>query len=410
MRSNIIPIPVNEMERILNLYEFDIDYSNLQSTFKDLTQLAAKISGTDISLVNLIDTYTQWSVSNFGLEIEQMAREDSVCQYTILEDDHLEVEDLSADTRFQDKSYVNNPLNLRYYLGVPLKTSSGHHIGALCVLDKNMKKLSDEKIEFLKLIASEIITKLNNIKLLKNLQTKVMVEKEFTKKVAHDIRGPISGIIGISTIIEEDAKDPDILSLAQMIAKSGHAVLDLADEILSPTLSNKCSTVDQYSLSQFKEKLEKLYQPLARAKGVEFQINLEREDENQLVNRDKLLQITGNLIANAIKFTPKDGAVLVNLKVLIQEHHKLLRIEVIDSGIRLSEEANQIIDGKQLSSTGTDGELGYGFGLGMVKNLTATLKGSFMVQSEPGNGLKFIVDLPIISTGINRITGVELTS
>ena len=59
MRSNIIPIPVNEMERILNLYEFDIDYSNLQSTFKDLTQLAAKISGTDISLVNLIDTYTQ---------------------------------------------------------------------------------------------------------------------------------------------------------------------------------------------------------------------------------------------------------------------------------------------------------------------------------------------------------------
>lgn len=397
MRSNIIPIPVNEMERILNLYEFDIDYSNLQSTFKDLTQLAAKISGTDISLVNLIDTYTQWSVSNFGLDIEQMAREDSVCQYTILEDDHFEVEDLSADTRFQDKSYVNNPLNLRYYLGVPLKTSSGHHIGALCVLDKNMKKLSDEKIEFLKLIASEIITKLNNIKLLKNLQTKVVVEKEFTKKVAHDIRGPISGIIGISTIIEEDAKDPDILTLAQMIAKSGHAVLDLADEILSPTLAHKCSTVDQFSLAQFKEKLEKLYQPLARAKGVQFQINLEAMDENQLVNRDKLLQITGNLIANAIKFTPKNGVVMVNLKVLVHDHQKVLRIEVIDSGVGLSQEAiHQIIDGKQLTSTGTDGELGYGFGLGMVKNLTATLNGKFGVQSEPGSGLRFVVDLPIV--------------
>ena len=97
MSSNIAPIPVNEMNRILNLYEFDLDYSNLENTFKDLTYLAAKICGTDISVFNLIDSYTQWSISSFGLDAGQTPREDSLCQYTILENDHFEVEDLSLD-------------------------------------------------------------------------------------------------------------------------------------------------------------------------------------------------------------------------------------------------------------------------------------------------------------------------
>lgn len=236
MPTNIVPIPANEMDRILNLYEFDIDYSNLESTFKDLTRLAAKISGTDISLVNLIDLYTQWSVSNFGLDIDQMAREDLVCQYTILEDDHFEVEDLSIDTRFQDKSYVANPLNLRYYFGVPLKTNTGHNIGALCVLDKGQKKLTPEKIELLKIIAKEIITRLNTIKVIEDLKNKLLAEKETSKKVAHDIRGPLAGIIGVSEIIQDqgnDSKLADILEMVNLIHTSGKSVLDLADEILT---------------------------------------------------------------------------------------------------------------------------------------------------------------------------------
>ena len=63
--------------------------------------MAAKISGTDISLVNLIDSYTQWSVSNFGLDIDQLSREDSVWQYTILENDYL-----GADLKLKSKLKV----------------------------------------------------------------------------------------------------------------------------------------------------------------------------------------------------------------------------------------------------------------------------------------------------------------
>ena len=58
--ANIIhPVPANEMDRIIRLSELDLDYSDLSDNFKDLTHLAAKVSGTDISLVNIIDSFTQ---------------------------------------------------------------------------------------------------------------------------------------------------------------------------------------------------------------------------------------------------------------------------------------------------------------------------------------------------------------
>lgn len=85
----------NEEERVWTLSQFDIDYLEISDSFKDLTRLAAKIAGTDISLINLIDSYTQWTIANYGLNIEQMPKEESVCQYTI-----------KVPQRFEVKSYL----------------------------------------------------------------------------------------------------------------------------------------------------------------------------------------------------------------------------------------------------------------------------------------------------------------
>ena len=59
------PLPENEMQRVIELSEFDLDYSSLQENFKDLAKLAAKVAGTNISLVNMIDSFTQWTVTNY---------------------------------------------------------------------------------------------------------------------------------------------------------------------------------------------------------------------------------------------------------------------------------------------------------------------------------------------------------
>ncbi len=399
MPSNIAPIPYNEMDRVLNLSEFDIDYTNLEETFKDLTYLAAKVSGTDISLINLIDTYTQWSVAKYGIDADQMPREETVCQYTILENDHFEVENLAEDDRFKDKDYVANPLNLRYYFGIPLKTNEGNNIGALCVLDTSNKKLTPEKIELLKIIANEIMTRLNTIRLVQDLKGKISLEKTNTKKASHDIRGPLSGIMGVTQIIKDQVEENNLDQVQEMlnlIYKSSKSLLDLTDEILSAEKASLAdSKVEEFNLTIFRDKLLKLYLPQAINKEITFAVNINPAHASIRFSKNKLLQIVGNLISNAIKFTAIHGEVMVDLDLVEDDMAKTLITSVTDTGLGLSKSSiENILNANQGTTTGTAGEKGYGFGLSMVKHLVDSLQGRMEIESIEGQGAKFKITLP----------------
>jgi len=393
-----IPIPQNEMDRLLNLAEFDLDYTNHQDNFKDLARLAAKVAGTDVSLVNMIDTFTQWTISHHGLDIDQMPRNESVCQYTIVSDGQFEVADLSSDHRFNDKFYVTNDPNLRYYFGVPLISAEGNSLGALCVLDKKTKTLNPEKVELLKIIADEIVNRLKAFKAIDNLKMKLAEANENQKKVAHDIRGPLGGIIGLAEIISEQGRDnqiDEVLEFINLIHKSGRSILELADEILSSDKSPALRS-DEFNLLIFKDKLEKLYQPQAKNKNIRFTVNLSSASATTPFSKNKLLQITGNLISNAIKFTPKDGEVTVSLNLKIEKgKQNLLRIKVSDNGVGLDKQSiDSILNSNASSTDGTGGEKGYGFGLALVKHLVDSLKGTINIYSQPGFGATFEVNLP----------------
>lgn len=226
------PVPANEMERILKLSALDVDYAEVQDSLQDLTKLAAKVAGTSISLINLIDSFTQWTVSNYGLQLEQMPRTDSVCQYTIVaKEEKLEVTDLSMDERFKDKFYVTGPPLLKYYFGVPLQTADGFNLGALCVLDQVGREISPEKIELLKIIANEIVNRLTTYQVIRNLSSKVKEAGETQRKVAHDIRGPLGGIVSLAQIISQQGNDnkmEQVLEFIGLIQKSGRSLLELA--------------------------------------------------------------------------------------------------------------------------------------------------------------------------------------
>lgn len=401
--ENAPPVPKNEMERLLALSGFDVDYSDQQDNFSDLTKLAAKVAGTSISLINLIDSLTQWTVSNHGMDLDQMLRQDSVCQYTIVNNDCFEVEDLSADDRFKDKFYVAGDPNIKYYYGVPLSVGNGLNIGALCVIDKETRRLDPEKIELLKIIASEIVSRLKTFKVLENLKMKLAESYQLQKKVAHDIRGPLGGIIGLASIIKDQGESnqmEEVLEFINLIHKSGNSILDLADEILSAnkatnTNAKNGAAGNAFNLLVFKDKLEKLYEPQAKNKNIRFYVTTTAKTESISFSKNKLLQIAGNLISNSMKFTPYGGEVSVDLNLTVTNFNKTLIITVTDNGIGLTESSKQsILDGTAWSTDGTGGEQGYGFGLALVRHLIESLKGTLEIESEPGRGASFIVQLP----------------
>ncbi|WP_316832692.1 GAF domain-containing sensor histidine kinase [Pedobacter aquatilis] len=392
----IRPIPENEAERLQALAGFDPDYTDLQSDFENLTALAAKISGNHISLVNLIDSFTQWTISNHGIEIAQMNREESICQYTIAGDGPFEIIDMSLDERSKDFFYVGNPLNLRHYFGIPLKTHDGYNIGALCVLDANAKQLNAEQISLLKLLANEVVEKLTNLKILQKTKSELDEVKKKQRKLAHDIRGPLSGISGIIDIIRTRGyknKMFDVMDYLFMIDKSNNEVLNLTDEIL---VQEKKAIADNFNLSIFKDKLDKLYTPQAKAKNIFFKVSITTENQEVNFAKHKLLQITGNLISNAIKFSSDYGTVTVKLNLTIADKIKNLKINVSDNGNGLSSASiEKIMTGQLESSNGTIGEKGYGLGLPMVIADIKSLGGTTEITSEEGWGTTFEIKIPL---------------
>ncbi|RLJ79410.1 GAF domain-containing sensor histidine kinase [Pedobacter alluvionis] len=396
--SENYPVPYNETERLLKLSDLDIDYGSLSESFKDLTHLAAKVAGTEISLINLIDAYTQWTVARHGLDLHQMTREESVCQYTITQADQFEVPDLSADDRFNKNFYVGEPLSLRYYFGVPLKDNDGLNIGALCVLDTKLKMLSPEKIELLKIIAVEIMNRIKTYQTMESLQNKLKDAGESNKKVAHDIRGPIAGIIGLSEIITEQGKNANldqVIEFIKLIHNGSKSLLDLADEILSDHNEVKAPGINEFDLSSFRAKLLELYGPQAAYKKINLKITINPDKKNIIFSKNKLLQINGNLISNAVKFTPAGGTITVELDLLVKQEANILQILVADSGVGISEdEIVEILTGGMGTKQGTGGEKGYGFGLSLVKHLIDKMHGEMFITSEKGKGTIFRIELP----------------
>ncbi len=398
--SAVSPTDTNEINRVLKLSEFDIDYSNTQESLKDLTRLAAKVAGTSISLVNLVDIFTQWTISNYGLALEQMPKEDSVCQYTIVAKESFEIKDLTADDRFKDKFYVTGDPNVTYYFGVPLQTNDGVNIGALCVLDTIGKEITPEKAELLKIIASEIVNRLTGYQAIKQLQNFVKETKENQRKVAHDIRGPLGGIISLAQIINDqgDKNQMDqVLEFVQLIQKSGRSLLDLANEILTSQPGTDPGKIndEEFTLLIFKDKLEKLFRPQAIPKKLAFSVSITDKNENVAISKDKLLQIVGNLISNAIKFTPEGGAVTVELSLAMEKNRRGISATVRDSGIGMDAESiDHILNGSSVSKEGTNGEKGFGFGLSLVKHLVDGLGGTLSIVSEPGSGTVFVANVP----------------
>lgn len=391
------PVPANERSRIIELAELDIDYSASQRPLEGLAKLAARIAGTSVSLVNLIDSYTQWTVASFGLSIEQMSREDSVCQYTIAQDGVFEVKDLSQDERFHEKFYVAGDAGLRYYYGIPLQTPRGGNLGALCFLDKETQTISQEKSDLLKMIADEIVARLLLQREINGIKEKIAFFDQTHKRVAHDIRGPLGGILGLTELMLESGTEgniQEILEFVQMIQKSSRGLLDLADEILCNTEELSLPESD-ITLGDLKGKLEKLFTPQGVAKQIDFQVNVEQGKQDLSISKSGMLQIVGNLISNAIKFTPIHGSVEVDLKQILNGRQSSFEISVRDSGMGMDQaEIEEILTGESTPHEGTVGEKGYGFGLQLVQRLVTGLGGTLQIHSRPSHGTCFTVSLP----------------
>lgn len=393
---NTLISPEKEYKRLKSICGLNLEYDQLQEELKHFTALTAGIAGTQIALINLIDQHTQWTLAGQGLNVSQVPREYTVCQYTILNKQPLEIKSLDADKRFKHFDYVagKGGLNLKYYLGVPIQLESGENLGALCILDREEKQLSAKVINQLKLVARLVAEHLELKKNLNEAKDKLYEEYSRTKKIAHDVRSPITGIQGISSLALDNEMNPEEhAELFEMINNSCAALLDLTEGILK---DKEFYGPNELTVGQLATKVLNLYKPQADHKNISFQIQVAPKIEKVPIHKKNLLQIIGNLVSNAIKFTPVGGEVLLSLSFnTVQEQDNLL-ITVEDSGDNFSTQRIQhILTGKQHSTTGSMGEAGFGLGLQLVNKLVKQRNGTIEVSTGSFSGGKFSVSIPL---------------
>ncbi len=221
---------------------------------------------------------------------------------------------------------------------------------------------------------------------------------EFMANISHELRTPLNSIIGFSDVM---IKEPERVApekhfrYLQNINKSGKHLLELINEILDITkIESGKMTLDlqTISVSQIFDDIQNVLYPIYTEKHISFNRRIDKGELLICADRTKLKQILYNLANNAIKFTRPGGYVFLNATKKDRE----IIFVVEDSGIGIPDNKQEIIfePFKQLDSALSRKYGGTGLGLALVRSMVEMHGGTIKVESEEGNGSRFIFTIP----------------
>jgi diguanylate cyclase (GGDEF)-like protein len=152
------PVPDDESERIAALHSLGVLDQPRQADLDAAARLAAYVCGTPTAVVNLIDSARQWQAAAYGTEPGEVAREDSMCQHTVLGTEVVYTPDARAEAVFDGNPFVTGRIaRVRLYASAPLLTRDGHAIGTVCAFDERSRELDPTQLDLLRDVADQVM-------------------------------------------------------------------------------------------------------------------------------------------------------------------------------------------------------------------------------------------------------------
>ena len=263
------------------------------------------------------------------------------------------------------------------------------------------KELSNVFKIQLKALKDGIIEKNNAYKTIKEQNEKILeadrVKNEFLANISHELRTPLNSILGFADILstqlygELNKKQEEYIN---DIKVSGTHLLGMINEILdmSKIEANAMKIVkSRFWISRAVNEVTNILMPIALKKNVGINTNLS-EDFEVFADYQKIQQILYNLVSNAIKYSPENDIVDIN----VYSNNECFKFAVHDNGIGIDPKYHGKIFAKfvQLDSAYTKKESSTGLGLTITKELVELHEGKISVISEINNGSTFIVEIP----------------
>ncbi|HUO10857.1 MAG TPA: ATP-binding protein [Phycisphaerae bacterium] len=151
------PLPPDEEARLAAVRATGLLDTPPEASYDDITALAARICGTPIALVTLVEKDRQWFKSHHGMEITETPRSVAFCNYPVADRQFTQVTDAAADARFASNPLVRGDPHIRFYAGAPLIGTDGHAVGTLCVVDVVPHRLTPEQVHALEALARQVV-------------------------------------------------------------------------------------------------------------------------------------------------------------------------------------------------------------------------------------------------------------
>lgn len=406
------PIPFNETQRLAALESFRLADKAADPDLDRLTRLASRQFEVPIALVSLVEEADQHFLSRFGTSLRGTPREIAFCAHAIMDQSVMVVTDAATDTRFARNPLVTGKTAVRFYAGAPLVADGGFRIGTFCLLDRRPRPdfgaaarvaLSD----FAGLTMS-VLSAYRDRDQLAQLEERGRREADAQQEVlaylAHEIRSPLSAMVGLAEVIERRALGGEISARYQdyagKIREAGTHLVDVAGKTLNlQRLKSGDLALEEHDvvLSELLERAVSAVEVLAQDAG----IRLERDGlalaarGRAIVRVDPtlIIQMLINLLSNAIKYTRSGGEVRLTARAAPEGAIDLC---VCDSGIGMDDAgvARALLPFGRVSGDPGRAAEGYGLGLPITKQLVELHGGGLIIHSQPGRGTSATLRLP----------------
>ncbi len=288
--------------------------------------------------------------------------------------------------------------------------------GVLEVLSHRNVNYANNDFQMLSVIANELAIGISRKRLMdeitvKNIQlaneqkkTEEANEtlKRFLATFSHELRAPLNAIVGFSDILTTDLEKipkEKVRDFMKNINVSGRHLQALINDILdlSKIEAGRMELhVESYPVSYFTDSVQRVLQSAIEQKQLSLVFNIHEEIDQLVVDQMRFKQILVNLVSNAVKYSPKSGEIIINIRRIQYE----IEVEIIDHGTGIKpEDVSRLFTAYQQGKNAFMADEGTGLGLMITKKLVELHGGKIWVESEWGKGSTFRFRIPIVVAG-----------
>ena len=297
-------------------------------------------------------------------------------------------------------------------MAAPLQEREGATIGVLLLAEKASAEFTTDDEAVLTQLAQMASAAVQNARLYREAQDANRVKDDFLATLAHELRTPMTGILGWVQMLKSDpiASDSDAAMAIQMIESSTRVQARLVEDLLdvSRIIAGKLRVdMAPVELAPCVEAVVETFRSRAAESGVHIDVEIEERPLSVFGDETRLHQVLWNLLSNAIKFTPEHGRVKVTLTCA--ESTAILRVQ--DTGRGISPEFLPLVFERfrQADNTTTRAQAGLGLGLAIVRHLVGLHGGQVTVESEGlDKGTTFTIKLPVLAVRVEPSKVKEL--